>query len=346
MSQENFELISYRNRFKSTVIDFLMFITVFLALYFTIFGFVFSNKNIEVLRRDTFRYSYLYVEKGGKETFLETNDYSEYETIVKKYYVGKVNETDEVNSYFTSEFYKKHGGTRTSKTIEWYNNNILGLKEGSSDYFELVDNDINKYGQIKSSCYEIVDGNKVLKEDESKLICNYFKAKYEQCFYDLYEDEFYLTATKKQDLNYKLRAFTSFIIPSMSIYLIVPLFNKNRTLGIFLAKGEIATKDGLYPNKLLCIVRYLPHLAFASLMMITSNVYIYFIAAILYFLLDFVLVSYTKKRQSFPCLISNTIVVSRNDSKLFHDIEEKNEYVKELEEKAENVSFRYYKNGE
>src|SRR5574344_1551734 len=205
MVGKNVIYLSFSKRIFRAFINLVLFMSATLILYFCAFNIPFNTEKETNLRLDAFLNSGLYLQNENGYGLLDSNNYLDYENVIKKYYVGKSTDNDAiVESYFDTEFYVNNGGKRTRKSVEWYNANILLIND-ENEFFEykIINNQIDKnaFGTIKDTCYEIREGKKQLIKEKEELIFNFFKNQYLNCFQDLNNDEFYVEAFQNQRIK-------------------------------------------------------------------------------------------------------------------------------------------------
>lgn len=349
MNFVSYKLLPIHKRILKSLIDFLLFFITGLTLYFQVFNIAFNTQKETELRMDAFIEAGLYVKTpSGGYSMIDSTDYKTYEEVVKIYYTGKNNDSPNGGlSYFQSDFYLANNGKRKVLTIKEFNENILDLKDITENDFFSYHLDSNnspiydKFAKLNDDLFTIIDGKKQLKEENKTIIYNFFKDEYLYCFTDLQYDEFYYEAIENQTNKDKLRTFTSFIIPSFTFYLLIPLITK-KTLGERLIGAVLIKEDGTKASILRYLIRYIPQLILVSTTLISEMIYVPMIAFGVYLIGDMLVINLSKNYNSIPDLLSKTIVVHEKESKIFNSLSERDEYNKDLLSSLEDVSNKYY----
>ena len=349
MVGKNVIYLSFSKRIFRAFINLVLFISATLILYFCAFNIPFNTQKETNLKLDTFLNSGLYLQNENGYGLLDSNNYLDYENVIKKYYVGKSTDNDEiVESYFDTEFYVNNGGKRTRKSVEWYNANILLIND-ENEFFEykIINNQIDKnaFGTIKDTCYEIREGKKQLIKEKEELIFNFFKNQYLNCFQDLNNDEFYVEAIQNQRMKNILRTFLSLLVSSAIFYLIIPMINK-KTIVDYIFIGEIANCNGTYAQRYKILIRWIPQLALISCSFISENIFILLTISFLYLIISCISILLSKEHFSLLDYISKTCLVDLKDTILFTTTTEQKKYQEDLLSQANAITDEYYDKGD
>lgn len=349
MVGKNVIYLSFSKRIFRAFINLVLFMSATLILYFCAFNIPFNTQKETNLKLDAFLNSGLYLQNENGYGLLDSNNYLDYENVIKKYYVGKSTDNDAiVESYFDTEFYVNNGGKRTRKSVEWYNVNILFIND-ENEFFEykIINNQIDKnaFGVIKDTCYEIREGKKQLIKEKEELIYNFFKNQYLNCFQDLNNDEFYKETFQNQRMKNILRTFLSLLVSSAIFYLIIPMINK-KTIGDYIFKGEIANCNGTYAQRYKILIRWIPQLALISCSFISENIFILLTISLLYLIISCISILLSKEHFSLPDYLSKTCLVDLKDTILFMTTADQKKYQEDLLSQANAITDEYYDKGD
>ena len=231
-------------RFLGICIDFIIFGVLFFISSTFIFKYIFNSYDEDQIVAKAQVYSGLLIkDKNGYYNQLNSSDYIKYQEVVENYYL--------TDKYFGSSFYKENGGERSCYKVEEYNEKILQL---GTDYtyfeYQYDENgkiDTSKIGVIKAKYYEDEDKTKDLTDDAKADLLTFYSRHYREIFSDLYNDSFYEIARNSIVQKGVYRIFFSAFIPYFLVFVIPPVTNKyGFTLGRFLTKVALVSKDGLY----------------------------------------------------------------------------------------------------
>lgn len=349
MVGKNIIYLSFSKRIFRAIVNFVIFIATTLTLYFCVFNIPFNTQKETNIRLDAFLNSGLYVKNVKGYGLIDSANYQDYEKVIKKYYVGKIDESDnEFESYFDTKFYLDNGGKRIKKSIEWYNLNILQISN-ENEFFEykIINNQIDKnaFGVIKENCYEIKDGKKELIEEKKQLIYNFFKNQYLNCFTDLNSDEFYRKAFEDQKMKNIYRVFLSLFISSFVLCLLIPMISL-KTVGDWFVKGRIANINGTYAQRFKFLVRWVPQLALILCSFISENIFVILSISLLYLIISCVLILLSKEHFSLPDYLSKTCLIDSQETILFKTIDDQKKYEEDLLNQANDITEEYYEKGD
>lgn len=317
-------------RFLSVVIDYTIVLVSILTLYYGVFNNVFSDKEEENIKLQTFIISQLYV-KNENENYglIESNNYIDYRDATLFYYCGLNKNYEKVESYFDSDFYNNHGGQRSVKSIEWYNENILGIDQSSpsSDYFtfETINGEYqyNKIGILKEELFVIENGKKVLNNESESIIYQYFVDQYLYCFQDLKLDAFYNDILLSQRHKSIIKNISSIGIPIIIYYFIIPIVLEHcPTIGKRIFKLGYVSNKGTKVKKIMLVFRLIPSIVLVFISTMSSSIYLLMIAGLFYFIASYLSMVFTSTKKSIPDVFSCCILIDLEASTIFDTEEE------------------------
>lgn len=313
-------------RFLSICIDFLTFSLVYFLIFTFCFNKVLSSSYEDNAVAATQVYSgVLVLNEDGYYEVLNSSDYVEYETIVENYYLN--------GTYFNSDFYKKYGGSRSSYTIEEYNEKILFLGTAYTyfeyDYDDNGNIDKTKKGVYAKSLYIDEDKEKGLSEAGKANLLSFYVATYKEIFTDLYNDEFYASWKAKANLIGVQKIAFSFYFSYILVYFIPPLTNKyGFTLGRWPLKIGVINKSGYLAKRWQFIIRNIPMLIIGLVPFIKDDLVTLGAVLGVYFLLNWLITIMNRDNLSALDFISFTRVI---------DIEKSDPYINK--EEMENEEY-------
>jgi len=308
-----------RFRFLSVMLDFIAFSAISLVLLYLVFNKVFDTTNEEdIVLLTQVNAGVLVKDESGIYVQLNSTDYIKYQEVVEKYYIS--------DTYFGSNFYKEHNGTRSKYTIEEYNENILYCGESES-YFEYAtingNIDKNVLGVIKSKYYVDNDRGNDIREEYISDFYSFYTKQYKAIFTDLYNDSFYNESRNIIKKEGAYAFFASFIISYALIYIIPPLTNKyGYTLGRFIFKLSLVTRDGLYQKRYMFLIRNVIPVLLISIILSNDNLFFIGPIIIVYLLLNWLICVMSKENASLLDLISFSRVVSKKESEIYYSLDE------------------------
>lgn len=317
-------------RFLSVVIDYTIVLFSILTLYYGVFNNIFSDKEEENIKLQTFIISQLYVKnEDDNYGLIESNNYIDYKNATLYYYCGLNQNYDKVESYFDSDFYINNGGKRSAKSIEWYNENILGINQSSpySDYFtlELINGEyqFDKIGILKEELFVIENGDKVLNKESENVIYQYFVDQYLYCFQDLQLDTFYNDILLSQRHKSILKNILSIGIPVIIYYFIIPMILEHcPTIGKRIFKLGYVSNKGIKVKKYMLVFRLIPSIVLVFISTMSSSIYLLLIAGLFYLIASYLSMVFTSNRKSIPDVFSCCILIDLEVSKIFDTEEE------------------------
>ncbi len=307
-------------RFLGICIDFIVFGVLFFICSTFVFRYIFDSYIADQIVAQAQVYSGLLVkDKNGYYNQINSNDYTKYQEVVENYYL--------TDTYFGSSFYKENGGTRTHYTIEDYNERILEL---GTDYtyfeYQYDENgkiDETKLGIIKREFYEDEDPSKDLTDDAKADLLTFYSRHYREIFSDLYNDEFYQLAREEIVQKGVYRIFFSAFIPYILVFVIPPITNKyGFTLGRFLTKVALVSKDGLYQKKYFFLIRNIPMIILLIVMLFEDNIFILAPIYGAYFLFNWLATLMNREYASLLDFLSFTRAANKKESVIYNSFDE------------------------
>ena len=307
-------------RFLGICIDFIIFGVLFFISSTFIFKYIFNSYDEDQIVAKAQVYSGLLIkDKNGYYNQLNSSDYIKYQEVVENYYL--------TDKYFGSSFYKENGGERSCYKVEEYNEKILQL---GTDYtyfeYQYDENgkiDTSKIGVIKAKYYEDEDKTKDLTDDAKADLLTFYSRHYREIFSDLYNDSFYEIARNSIVQKGVYRIFFSAFIPYFLVFVIPPVTNKyGFTLGRFLTKVALVSKDGLYQKRYFFLIRNVPMVTLLIVILFEDNIFI--LAPIYggYFLFNWLATLMNRENASLLDLLSFSRVANKKESIIYNNFEE------------------------
>ncbi len=308
-------------RFLGVLIDFFLFGVLFFVLSSFVFRYTFDSQAEDNLIATAQVESGLLVkDKNGYYQQLHSSDYEDYKEVVETYYL--------TDKYFGSEFYKENSGDRKPYTIKEYNTKILELGTDYTyfeyQYDENNNIDENKLGILKEENYTENDReNGTLTIEAKNNLMVFYSRHYREIYSDLYKDNFYSIARESVINKGVYRIFCSAIIPYVLVFAIPPLTNKyGFTLGRFLTKVGLVSKDGIYQKRYFFLIRNIPTIILLCIILIEDNIFVLAPIYGAFFLFNWLATLMNRENASILDLISFSRVCNTKESTIYENLEE------------------------
>ena len=307
-------------RFLSVCIDFILFGIGFFILNSYVFNNVFETRDddLTVLVAQAHA-GVLIPDEDNTYHQLNSNKFEDYQPIIENYYL--------TNTYFGSDFYVEHGGTREKFTIEEYNEKILELGTEYTyfeyQYDENGEIDPSVIGVIKQEYYIDNDRNNNLKDNAKNDLLTFYTRHYRNIFEDLYSDEYYSEARARIVQSGVYQSVCSLIVPYVIVYMVPPITNKyGYTLGRFILKIGVINFKGIYAKRYLFLIRNLPMLILIFLIFFIDDIFILAPIYGCYFLFNWLATLMNQQNASILDFISLTRVCLVKESTIYENEED------------------------
>lgn len=324
MLNRHINLPTLTTRMASALVDFVIFVGLFLLSTYVLFDPIFTPTNDQssayyknlLLKNETLVNSSLYVLDENKYyNQLNNGTIEEYQEIIETYYL--------TDKYFGSEWYIENGGVREALSIEEYNETILLINSDDTlfEYYS-VDGEIDKtkIAVYDKSLYIDEDKSKGLSDDGKAELLSFFVTTYKNCFSDLFNDKFYLEAYNFVNNRGTYQIVTSMAFSSIFPYLLIPLLNKKHyTIGRMIFKIGLCNVDGFEIKLYQIALRYLPPILLSLVPLIVYDAFVLFPIYGGYLFVTMVTTIILKERTSIPDLISFTRLVDLKTSSVYKD---------------------------
>ena len=302
------------------LIDLASVVALTLAFVFAIFRPIFKsrvNSDLALIEKEQIN-SGLYIknEKGNAERISGKEEYSVFVDSLVYFYFNYMPNVDIKDGFEGSKDPK-------SFTVEWFNENILEIKEDSQySCFEYQKNgeedDKTKIG-VKKADASIDMTNKLVQQKYVDAILYVFN---NQENVNKAGGDYMIIST----MQYVVSIFVSSIL----VYIVLPFILKNgQTLGKKVFGLGLANSDGYVLDNKRLFMRLVPFVVVDAslLLLIGVNLYIVLSIVLVMFLVSFALAMSSPKRMSLHDLVGRTIVVNLKESTLFSSVSEEENYV-------------------
>lgn len=357
-------LAKQSSRLGAAIVDFALMFLGFLGLFYGCFNIIFFNSftKDDMSKLATYEYhSHLVTlneETNKSEIVKSTDDYKVYEKVVYYFYTSYltgenieipeggdasnplqyaapnydrvINVSDEVKMT-TKEYY----------SIAWYNENVLEINpsdynenglinEQNTAYFTYAKNadgslDKSVLGVPREKRYN--DSTSQMEDITATQLASFYTKKYQEAYYTLVDQPFYANVATHANLYSGISAVLPFVLSGAIFYVVIPLFTKDgKTLGKMIFKISLANYEGFKMKKYQLLLRFIPFfLTCASMLLVTSSIYICVIIIAVMFLTSFALMMASPKKCAMHDFVARTIVVDSKASHIFENpLEEEN----------------------
>lgn len=279
---------------------------------FRIFGAAFLTNSIGMVTGHAI-YSGLYIDNGlnGYDVTTDTNKMPE---AIYTFYVDKVNSQGEPVRGLSPILVE---GNTFNSAEDYY---VVILGKGSEttifDFSKVIPTD---------KPFEVAKKDSVT----DKTVADFYTNKYTTAINQYLQNPDVSYYVKKTQEGTILSVVTAILFGILLIIVVLPLFNKNGvTLGEMIMKTTVSNKFGFKVNKGQALIRG-----------IASVLINYFGAFLLINLVSFGFILFSKKKQSLVDLLAATLVLDKQNSLIFADVDALRIYnnrLKDAEEEIEN----------
>lgn len=362
-------LASQGLRYVAVIVDFAIWLALFLGLYFGCFCFVVSSKTSyygEIL--ETYRLDSHIAVKGedGKIGFSPSTDWHDHQNNVEAFYfryLGQNPSEGEVSAP-KQEYYEMFDEKVAPESItrEFYNTHVLRITqedpEGaiSESLFTLPKDGEGNYIRDGIATFRAQRYDSTVKQliditEDDKLA--FFKARTTEAFLILSAQTFYTDNSNALFFFTTLAVTCSLIVGSLIVYVLMPLiFKKGQTIGKKVFKIGLCNYEGYSLADYQIFLRYVPLFLLLSAQLIPnvfSSILMIVIIYTLVFMISFTFAVASPKKCALHDFAARTIVVDLSTSIIFDNQILEEEYLakedgfvsEEVESDGEEPRLRY-----
>lgn len=363
MKQRKYTLPRHTNLAKNSsrtgafIIDLALFLGIALGLTFGVFSNIFKFKTTPLfneLKTEQLASS-LFFEKDGEINYpTDETDNTEFEERLCKFYTVYL---PDISARTGIEEIKNPQGEKIEYTIEWFNENVLGIRGENPD--AETDTGLFTYYFLENpgggGTYDKTVMGVPKATSAAQDVNIYLQKQLEPALNGIfYKIPSIYKIVSEYNFFYALSFVSSGIISAFLVYVVLPLFLKDgRTLGKKLFNLCLANSDGYKMHNTQLLMRVMPMsvLLLSGILPIYTDYFYIILACLVIFLVSFTLSMASPKRSSLHDFCARTIVVDAKSSILFENemqeeaylIKEDESYAAEKVDTGEEPELKYEK---
>ncbi|MCR5079477.1 MAG: RDD family protein [Bacilli bacterium] len=318
-TKEGYRLAPYLLRFAAFAVDAAIFVATVVGLFCLLYPFgVFPtlgdiNGTAEglVLQEKYDEASRLYKKVDGQLQIVSSSDYRDYEEAVYQYYFV-FNAADNADNPHPEAY-----------TMAQYNTAVYDLpsivtESNRSQYYVFSTDEngkpnANLRGQLNPS---ILNDDGSIPAFISKGLLDFHKAKYEQTYYLLAQEPYYVEAVTKLKTGTIMIELIASLVPLLAFYLAAPIFDVvGRTIGKRIMKIGCATIMGTVPKKWQIALRVLVAVVCVVVAVLWDDLTLSLIFLVAMFLISSGMATFGRTRRCLHDYVSQLVVVRQQDIK-------------------------------